>query len=302
MTIKDQDPSKNSLIPAEEQQQLVAKVESLASQIQLVIPQTKEETWQEVVRLEEQAVVNAAKRGLLLLTLKEHSESDEFRERFKELGLSRSSAYEAMSIAKMFMALPESKVRTFGLLNMGKTQLTQLATLPIETLESLDDDEFEALGDMSVRELKKEVKRLRSDNLSLDEERAHAINELENERQRIVGDKRFNFPRFISQMRSDAIAYTGLLDEALSQSGQQVTHLVETREADFDARLAAAQTIHHTWASIYMQIGHMLERIHGEFGDKVQGIENLPRFEHAEWDYVTSERERMLESFKAFLN
>jgi hypothetical protein len=198
----------------------------------------------------------------------------------------------------MFLILPNSKVQTLGLLNLTKTKLTELARLPIETIEALDDEDLEAFSDLSVRELKKELQRLKAHNIELDIERADAINACEQERMRKTANMRFDMPVIISQMRADAIAYTGLLDEALSQSGLQVTDLIEQRSLDLDMRLAAAQTMHHCWASIYQQVGHMLERLNGEFGEQVQGIENLPRFTAAEWEYVESQRSRLLESFQ----
>ncbi|PAJ71679.1 hypothetical protein CJF42_25440, partial [Pseudoalteromonas sp. NBT06-2] len=250
------------------------------------------------VRLEEQAVINAAKKGLLLLTLKEHSNHGEFEKKFTKFGIARRSAFDAMSIAKMFLSLPDSKVQTSALLNMNQSKLVELARLPIETLESLDDDDLCALSDLSVRELKKELQRLKAQNKALDIERADAINACEHERLRKNPTMRFDMPVIISQMRSDAIAYTGLLDEALVQTTEQVGQLIDNRTLNFDNRLAAAQTLHHCWASIYMQIGHMLERLNGEFGEQIQGIENLPRFTAAEWEYVESQRSRLLESFQ----
>ena len=73
MSIKDQAMSENQEL-AELTESFALKMDSLAEQIQLVIPATPEETWQEIVRLEEQALVNTAKKGLLLLTLKENSQ------------------------------------------------------------------------------------------------------------------------------------------------------------------------------------------------------------------------------------
>lgn len=285
-----------------EQEALQQKVEKFAGEIQLVIPTTAQETWDEVVRLEEQAFVNAAKRGMLLLTLKGNVEHGFFYKELEARGIGERSARNAMTVAKMLIALPDSKRQTSAVLNMNQSQLVEFAKLPLKTIESLDDEDLESLSDLSVRELKKEIQRLKADNKELDFERGNAINELGQERMRKQPNVRFDMPVFISQCRSDAIAHTELLDDALMQSIAQTTELCEKRSLDFDSRLAAAQTMHHCWASVYMQVGQMLERLHGEFGDRIQGIENLPRFTEAEWEYVDSERSRMLESFQAFIN
>jgi len=287
---------------AEQSAELQLKVEKFAGDIQLIIPDTQQATWDEVINLEEQAFINSAKRGLLLMTLKDSLKHGSFATELSSRGISQSSAKDSMTIAKMLLTLPDSKRQTFGVLNLKQSQLTEIARLPLQVIEDMDDEDLDNLSDLSVRELKKEIKRLKDNNNELDIERADAINELERERIRKKSTTRFELPLFISQIRSDAIAYTEMLDDALSQSVAQTTELIEKRSLDFDSRLAAAQTMHHCWASMYMQIGSMLERLHGEFGDQIQGIENLPRFDEAEWEYVDSERGRMLESFQAFHN
>ena len=64
------DLTDQTFFSAEEQQQLAAKIEKMAGQIQLVMPDSVDEAWQLVVRMEEQALVDTAKRGLLYLSIK----------------------------------------------------------------------------------------------------------------------------------------------------------------------------------------------------------------------------------------
>ena len=96
----------NTELSIEESAALELKVERLADEIQLVIPTSIEETWAEVVRLEEQAFINAAKRGMLLLTLKNNLPHGNFEVELKARGLSQHSARDSMTIAKMLLALP----------------------------------------------------------------------------------------------------------------------------------------------------------------------------------------------------
>ncbi|PCK30438.1 hypothetical protein [Pseudoalteromonas piscicida] len=298
MTIKDQKPSEIQIFSDEEQQQLSTKIEKMAGHIQLVMPDSVDEAWQLVVRMEEQALVDTAKRGLLYLSIKSHTEYGEFDQKLKEYGIPRRNAFNAMAVSKMFLALPESKVQTSALLNMNKSKLIEIARLPIETVESLDDDDLETLNDLSVREFRKEIRKLKDKHTDLEDTLAHTINELEHERLRKVPTTRFDMPVFVSEIRKDAICTTELLNDALQQAQAGVTQLVEFRSLDLPARIAAAQVVHHAYASIYTQIGTMLSQLHMEFGEYVQGIENLPKFDDAEWQYVDTERERLLESFR----
>lgn len=294
-----------SLIAAEKQAQQQAemqlRVDQFAGEIQLVIPDTPQETWDEVIRLEEQAFVNTAKRGLLYMTLKDSVIHGSFIEELNNRGIGQRSARDAMTVAKMLLATTTTKRQALAALNFSKSHLIEMARLPIDTIESLTDEELETFSDIPLRELKKQLNLVTQEKHEAEINTADAINALEHERLRKKPNTRFELPVFIAQCRSDAIAYTEMMDDALSQSIAQTTQLIEKRSLDFDSRLAAAQTMHHCWASMYMQIGGMLERLHGEFGDRIQGIENLPRFDEAEWEYVESERGRMLESFQAFL-
>ena len=175
MTIKDQEPSEIQVFSAEEQQQLSAKIEKMAGHIQLVMPNSIDEAWQLVVRMEEQALVDTAKRGLLYLSIKSHIQYGEFDQKLKEFGIPRRNAFNAMAVSKMFLALPDSKVQTSALLNMNKSKLIEMARLPVETVESLDDDDLETLNDLSVREFRKEIRKLKDKHTDLEEQTATLI-------------------------------------------------------------------------------------------------------------------------------
>jgi hypothetical protein len=103
---------------------------------------------------------------------------------------------------------------------------------------------------------------------------------------------------FIANCRTDAIAYTTLLDDALSQSMQQTTQLCKLRDLDLDARLAAAQAMMQTWAGIAMQVGQLINKLSDEFGDRITGRENIPQYDTEEWQFVETVRADLLESFQ----
>ncbi|MEC4091943.1 hypothetical protein, partial [Pseudoalteromonas rubra] len=154
------------------------------------------------------------------------------------------------------------------------------------------------LAETSGNAIKKQVAELLEKKSELEDSQAELINELEQERLRKTPTTRFDMPVLVSEIRKDAICHTELLNDALQQTQLGVTQLCELRTLDLPSRIAAAQVVHHAYASIYAQIGTMLSQLHMEFGEHVQGIDNLPRFDDAEWQYVDTERERLLESFR----
>ena len=182
MTIKDQEPSEIQVFSAEEQQQLSAKIEKMAGHIQLVMPDSVDDAWQLVVRMEEQALVDTAKRGLLYMSIKMHLGHGEFETKLNEYSIAPRSARSCIAVAKMFLALPESKRLTSAVLNMNKSKLIEMARLPVETVESLDDDDLDTLNDLSVREFRKEIRKLKDKHTDLEEQTATLINALETER------------------------------------------------------------------------------------------------------------------------
>ncbi|OCQ21946.1 hypothetical protein A7985_09050 [Pseudoalteromonas luteoviolacea] len=184
-----------------------------------------------------------------------------------------------------------------SLLNFSQKQLTELTKVPIETLKELDDEDYEVLAETSSNAIKQQVANLMKERDDLQIAAAQAINDLQHEKLRKVPQVRFDMHVFISEIRKDAICNTELLNEALVNTITQITQLCNNRQLDFDSRVSAAQVLHHTWAAIYTQIGTALERLSGEFAGHIEGIEHLPKFTKAEWQYVETERNRLLEQF-----
>ena len=95
----------------EEQQQLTAKIEKMAGHIQLVMPDSVDEAWQQVIRMEEQALVDTAKRGLLYLSIKMHLGHGEFEQKLRANGVAPRSAQSSIAVAKMFWRYLNQKRR-----------------------------------------------------------------------------------------------------------------------------------------------------------------------------------------------
>ncbi|MDN3403785.1 hypothetical protein [Pseudoalteromonas sp. APC 3218] len=298
MTIKDQEPSEIQVFSAEEQQQLSAKIEKMAGHIQLVMPDSVDDAWQLVVRMEEQALVDTAKRGLLYMSIKMHLGHGEFETKLREYSIAPRTAQEAVTVAKMFLALPDAKARTSALLNMNKSKLIEMARLPVETVESLDDDDLETLNDLSVREFRKEIRKLKDKHTDLEEQTATLINALETERLTKAPKQMYELPMLVAQVRQKSFAHNAVVNESLEEFIAMVEQLCNTRDLDLNHRIGAAQTTWHLWLGIQQRITHMLNRLSGEFGpEHLAGAECIPQFAEDEWQDAQANREYMLAMF-----
>ncbi len=282
----------------EEQQQLTAKIEKMAGHIQLVMPDSVDEAWQLVVRMEEQALIDTAKRGLLYMSIKLHLGYGEFERKLRDNSIAPRTAQEAITVAKMFLALPESKTRTSALLNMNKSKLIEMARLPVETVEALDEDDLETLNDLSVREFRKEIRKLKEKHTELEEQTATLINALETERLVKAPKQMYELPMLVAQVRQRAYSHSAIVNESLEEFIGLVEQLCTSRDLDPNHRIGGAQTTWHLWLGIQQRIGHMLNRLTDEFGaENLTGAEQIPHFAEDEWQDAQANREYMLAMF-----
>lgn len=97
--------------------------------------------------------------GGLLAMLRANETAEHFAGTLERLGLSRSSAYRCIAVFTRFSALP-------GLAQMGSSKCIELLAVDDETLRQIEAGELagitaNSLGEMSVRELRDQVKKLR---------------------------------------------------------------------------------------------------------------------------------------------
>jgi len=303
MTIKDQEPSEIQVFSAEEQQQLAQKIESMATQVHLVMPDNVESAWQLVIQMEEQALIDTAKRGLLYMSIKMHSAHGEFESKIREYSLAPRTVRESMTVAKMFLALPESKRRTSAVLNMNKSKLIEMARLPVETVESLDDDDLETLNDLSVREFRKEIRKLKNKHTELEDQTTTLINALETERLTKAPKQMYELPMLVAQVRQKSFAHNAVVNESLEEFIAMAEQLCNARDLDLNHRIGAAQTTWHLWLAVQQRITHMLNRLSGEFGpEHLAGAECIPQFAEDEWQDAQANREYMLAMFNDRIN
>ncbi|KZW99470.1 hypothetical protein JL49_17090 [Pseudoalteromonas luteoviolacea] len=285
------------LVNDQSQDEINHQIAQIESPLNIVMPNTIEECMDRVVHLANRQFCDAAEMGFILLQVKSETEHGMFYSLLNERKIHKRTAQRAMAVAKMLQALPKRKCDTVSLLNFSQKQLTELTKVPIETLKELDDEDYEVLAETSSNAIKQQVADLMKERDDLQIAAAQAINDLQHEKLRKVPQVRFDMHVFISEIRKDAICNTELLNEALVNTITQITQLCDNRQLDFDSRVSAAQVLHHTWAAIYTQIGTALERLSGEFAGHIEGIEHLPKFTKAEWQYVETERNRLLEQF-----
>ena len=203
-----------------------------------------------------------------------------------------------MAVSKMFLALPESKVQTSALLNMNKSKLIEMARLPVETVESLDDDDLDTLNDLSVREFRKEIRKLKDKHTELEEQTATLINALETERLTKAPKQMYELPMLVAQVRQKSFAHSAVVNESLEEFIAMAEQLCNTRDLDLNHRIGAAQTTWHLWLGIQQRITHMLNRLSGEFGpEHLAGAECIPQFAEDEWQDAQANREYMLAMF-----
>lgn len=282
----------------EEQQQLTAKIEKMAGHIQLVMPDSVDEAWQLVVRMEEQALVDTAKRGLLYMSIKMHVGHGDFEHKLNEYCIAPRSARSCIAVAKMFLALPESKRLTSAVLNMNKSKLIEMARLPVETVEALDEDDLETLNDLSVREFRKEIRKLKEKHTELEEQTATLINALETERLVKAPKQMYELPMLVAQVRQRAYSHSAIVNESLEEFIGLAEQLCTSRDLDPNHRIGGAQTTWHLWLGIQQRIGQMLNRLTDEFGaENLTGAEQIPHFSEDEWQDAQANREYMLAMF-----
>ncbi|KZN30077.1 hypothetical protein N480_03790 [Pseudoalteromonas luteoviolacea S2607] len=285
------------LVCPESVEEIEHQIESLESALHIELPQSIDDCMEQVVFLANRQFCDGAKMGVLLLWLKSNTEHGKFNSLLHERNIQKRTAQRAMAIARMLLALPKRKSDKLSHLNLNTHQLNELTKVPIETLKELDDEDYEVLAETSGNAIKQQVADLMKERDDLQIAAAQAINDLQHEKLRKVPQVRFDMHVFISEIRKDAICNTELLNEALVNTITQITQLCDNRQLDLDSRVSAAQVLHHTWAAIYTQIGTALERLSGEFAGHIEGIEHLPKFTKAEWQYVETERNRLLEQF-----
>ncbi|MEC4091818.1 hypothetical protein VSO74_24625, partial [Pseudoalteromonas rubra] len=173
-----------SIVGEESAEEILHLVKRHTSVLNIVVPTTIEECMDRVTFLVDRQFCDAAEMGFILLHVKHKAKHGEFSKLLEKRNVKERTARRAMAIAKMLMALPESKTAKLAVLNLNQTQLAELSSVPIETLKELDDEDYEVLAETSGNAIKKQVAELLEKKSELEDSQAELINELEQERLR----------------------------------------------------------------------------------------------------------------------
>lgn len=276
----------------------VARIEALAAQVQLVFPESADEAMEEVVRLEEKKQLASVKQGLLLLQVKQQCGHGEFSEKLKAFSLSNTTVKECMAIAKMFLSLSDPNGRARDLLGMNHSQLRELAKLPVQLIEQLDEDTLDGLAAMSSREMVKEVKKLRLQKAEAEDQAAAAINELNLLQLQTQQTERMGWPVHICTIRDNCLGLSSVAAAAVDQAAGEVNTLINTRHFTPEQRLAAARAVWHSWFAVNAQLTDMLAQLATEFDGQLAGFEHLPSFTPQEWENAMGNRQYMLAMYQ----
>jgi hypothetical protein len=108
----------------------------------------------------------SARQGFGFLVLKQELGEGEFARWLVQHDFKEQRVYEHISVAKMLLAAPVN-VQPL-LMGLGKVKLIELARLPNETIDEVaESGELDELSRLSVRELKEQVRRLKSQNQAM---------------------------------------------------------------------------------------------------------------------------------------
>lgn len=135
-----------------------------AEPIGIELPGDEPSLWEYVVRETTESAIRKAKSGFALLVLKERLGHGNFVQGLADREIPRSTAGEAMNMAKLLLKIPESKQKLF--VGLGVKKLNLLARLPDETIEEMAETELfdgqpvDELKLKSTRELQKAIREL----------------------------------------------------------------------------------------------------------------------------------------------
>lgn len=226
---------------------IVERLMTLNRVLDIHLPEQTEEIWHFAVQLENEAAVNMAKRGFIYLMLKERLPHGEFIKGLENIGVAARRARYAMTVAQMLTALPPAKTKS--LIHIAGSKLIELARIPIETLEELTGSgelNLDEVDTMSVRELKAEVRKLKSDVVKEQALRENTEMDLEELHLQIdAGEKhKGEWPATVARARLESSALT---DQSLT--------CIDDMEQLFEALLTGDDLPHNDPAKLDMYVG-----------------------------------------------
>lgn len=204
--------------------------EQAASALGVVVGGSLSDRLNRAVVAYNQAARLAVESGYLLLSVKAELPAGTFDKTVEGLGLSPQRAYELIRMAKFATALPAA--RREELMQLPKTKALLLASADQEVIDVLlEDGDFEDLGDLSVRELRKRIKALEAANVDLGTQLGRAEADLkaqEKKRKRAALDDEGAFvPMVVADVRLEMSALVKKAQLALAAMLPMGTELMQ---------------------------------------------------------------------------
>ena len=240
------------------------------------LPSSVDELKNWLIDQENHLARESARQGFGFLVLKQELGEGEFARWLAEHDFKEQRVYEHISIAKMLLAAP-ANVQPL-LMGLGKVKLIELARLPNETIDEVaESGVLDELSRLSVRELKEQVRRLKTHNqtMTADLEAVHRLSEplkgegtgdwLQDSGERIALD-------FI---RTTALAEDWLdrgLKELYLLQAELLTHKANVQHTNPPrAWETVACQLYTVTASLYGQLRTLLDQLTRDLPESAQG-------------------------------
>lgn len=268
--------------------------------INIRLPDTTEQAWAMATSLENEAAINMAKRGILYLWLKEQLPHGAFEKELEERGVAPRRARDAMSVAQMLAGLPKPTLNKLA--PLAGRKLIELARLPIETLEEMDDQGvLDDIDRMPVRDLKAHLRRERMAREKA-ENRYTALQKAQKKAQTLAAledDEQWHELTRTFRRESDALA------EQASLATDGMEHLLSLLgdpkfELDAANQNAAVTTLYHQARAPFAKLWRLLDEMQKHFGEVIAMDDSaLPMFSEQEAEQALATRALLLGEHRA---
>ncbi len=144
----------------------VQRVLGHGQRLPVELPNSVDELKNWLIDRENHLARESARQGFGFLVLKQELGEGEFARWLVQHDFKEQRVYEHISVAKMLLAAPVNVQPV--LMGLGKVKLIELARLSNETIDEVAErGELDELSRLSVRELKEQVRRLKSQNQAM---------------------------------------------------------------------------------------------------------------------------------------
>lgn len=255
---------------------------SAAASLGIVLGGSLEERIGRAVYAFNNATRYAVEAGYLLLSVKGEVERGQFESGIEELGLSSQRASELMRMAKFATALPDE--RRAEMLMLPKSKVLALAGADAEVIADLmADPEGGDLGALSVRDLRKEIRRLEAEKADAAVDRDTAIAERDGlakqlRKRRRDEEENNDVPVVVSDVRAEAAELIKKAELSLSSLyplGVEIVNLAAHSEA-YGWKAPSLRLVLSGIVALRVQADGLIKQYAEALGDEVHKLASQP--------------------------